>query len=77
MDTREPGFLCEFGDVTDGFDQSASAVYRMIADGYLPAVRLGSSPNAPARVPAAELEERLFVRKSDAPQGGCGGGGGS
>jgi excisionase family DNA binding protein len=52
--------LMRVKDVARELDQSVSAVYRKIAAGDLPAVRLGSSERAPIRVPAGALREWLF-----------------
>jgi excisionase family DNA binding protein len=42
--------------------QSAGSVYRKLESGDLPGIKLGSSPRAPWRVPAAELD-RWLVRE--------------
>jgi excisionase family DNA binding protein len=56
---NERGSLMRVKDVARELDQSVSAVYRKIASGDLPAVRLGSSERSPIRISAAELHAWL------------------
>lgn len=52
--------LMRVKDVALELDQSKSAIYRKIAAGEIPSVRLGSTSRSPLRVPADALEEWLY-----------------
>ena len=51
--------LMRVRDVAPELDQSVSAVYRKIAVGEIPSVRLGSTERAPIRITSAELHAWL------------------
>jgi excisionase family DNA binding protein len=57
--TRSPELL-RVPDVARALSVSRASVYRWIATGRLPGVRLGG-PGSPLRVPAGELEEWLAL----------------
>jgi predicted DNA-binding transcriptional regulator AlpA len=67
MHTQERDSFMRVKDVARELDQSVSAVDRKIAAGDLPAVRLGSSPRAPLRVPPEELEAWLYGARREPP----------
>jgi excisionase family DNA binding protein len=52
--------LLRVQDVAAELDQSLSAVYRKIAAGELPAVRLGHGERAPIRVPERAFRAWLY-----------------
>jgi predicted DNA-binding transcriptional regulator AlpA len=58
--TQERDSLMRVKDVARELDQSVSAVYRKIAAGDLPSVRLGSSERAPLRVPERAFRAWLY-----------------
>jgi excisionase family DNA binding protein len=47
-------------DVAERLGQSKWTIYRKVASGELPAVRLGSSSRAPLRISERELQAWLF-----------------
>jgi excisionase family DNA binding protein len=51
--------LLTIEEVSSTLRQSKASVYRKIGAGELSAVRLGSAPSAPLRVPEAEVERYL------------------
>ena len=48
--------------------QSRASVYRKIAAGVIPAVRLGDSEYAPLRVPEDELARWIYATPTDDPE---------
>ena len=46
-------------EVADAFQLGRSTVYRRVADGTIPSVRIGNGPRAPIRIDPRTLEERL------------------
>lgn len=57
--TATPARLLRLDEVGERLNVSRATVYRMVADGRLPAVRLGG-PGAPLRVDEAEFEAWLY-----------------
>ena len=55
--TRER--LMRVQEVAEALRQHPATIYRHVAAGELDAVRLGSSPKAPIRIPASAFEEWL------------------
>ena len=51
--------LLTVGQVADRLQVSRWSVYRRVAEGQIPAVKLGTGPRAPLRVDADELEQWL------------------
>jgi len=60
MNTTAVRELLTVPEVARRLGQSRQTIYRKIAAGELPAVRLGLSPNASIRVPAGELEDFIY-----------------
>ena len=52
--------LLSVEEVANRLGQSRQTIYRKIAAGELPAVRLGLGPHAPLRVPADELTDFIY-----------------
>ncbi len=65
MDVTKPQRLLKPSQVAGQLQMSVFSVYRMIARGDLPAVRLGTSARAPLRVDPDELERFLYGEASE------------
>jgi excisionase family DNA binding protein len=63
---NEPQKLLTVKEVAQRLGQSRFSVYRRVADGTFPAIRIGSTPNAPIRIPERELNEYLYGHEGDA-----------
>jgi len=57
---REDTNLLTVAETARRLRQSEVTVRRKIADGSLPALKIGTGPRAPIRVDAAELEAWIF-----------------
>jgi excisionase family DNA binding protein len=51
--------------------QSKASVYRKVASGEIRALKLGSGPKAPLRIPADELETWLYASAPRQPPSGA------
>jgi excisionase family DNA binding protein len=65
MTANAPAKLLTVREVGHRLGLSPWSVYRRIAAGDLPAVRLGSGPNAPLRVDADELRDWIYREGSE------------
>jgi excisionase family DNA binding protein len=52
--------LLKVAQVAERIQETPATVYRLIAAGELPAIRLGSSPRSPLRVDAGELHQFVY-----------------
>jgi excisionase family DNA binding protein len=66
LKAETPEFLTP-NEVAAKLGQSRATVYRKIATGLLPAVRLGPSSRSPLRIVADELDEWLFTPERERP----------
>jgi len=63
-ETHEVSGLMTVHEVAERLRVSPPTVYRRIAAGELPAVRLGAGPRAPLRVDDQELRAWLYAREA-------------
>jgi excisionase family DNA binding protein len=68
-DTKEREALMRVKDVAAILGQHPATVYRKIAAGELPSVRLGSGQQAAIRIPRASLARWLLYRTSQGRRG--------
>jgi excisionase family DNA binding protein len=57
--------LLKVGQVAERLQISPWSVYRLVARGDLPAVKVGTGPRAPIRVDADELDAFLYGEPSE------------
>jgi excisionase family DNA binding protein len=60
MDREGSPQLLKVAQVAERIQETPATVYRLIAAGVLPAIRLGSSRRSPLRVDAGELHEFVY-----------------
>jgi excisionase family DNA binding protein len=61
MSVRESDELLKIGEVAEELRLHPMSVWRRVADGSLPCVRLGNGKAAPIRIPRRELD--LYLRQ--------------
>jgi excisionase family DNA binding protein len=61
---READKLLTVGEVALRLRQAETTVRRKIAEGEIPAVKIGAGPRAPIRVPLEEFQAWLFASDS-------------